>query len=61
MIESRRIRGRRGDYEREEIGKFEGSRSLGNFRRGKVSFEMEYKEMIWEDVDWINLVQTSNQ
>jgi hypothetical protein len=43
------------------VGKSERNRSLGKFRRGKNSFQMQYKEILRKGVDWIHLVQTRDQ
>lgn len=50
---------RRGLRERSIIliGKSEGKRSIGKFMCGNDNIEMEHKEIGWEDVDWIHLVQ----
>jgi hypothetical protein len=43
------------------IGKPEGKRPLGRRRRRWQYIRMGFKETGWEDVDWIHLVQDSDQ
>jgi hypothetical protein len=44
------------------VGKPEGKRPLGRARHRLVdNIKMDLREIVWDDMDWIDLAQDSNQ
>jgi len=44
------------------VGKSEGKRPLGRARhRWEDNIRLDHKEIVWEFVDWMHLVQDRNQ
>jgi hypothetical protein len=44
------------------VGKPEGKRPLGRPKRGRVdNIEMDLREIWWDDMDWIDVVQDRDQ
>lgn len=45
-------------YYRALVGKREGKRALGRtWRRGENNIKVDLGELVWEDVDWIDMMQ----
>jgi hypothetical protein len=44
------------------VGKSKGKRPLGRCRhRGRDNIRMDLREMVWDSVDWMHLVQDRDQ
>jgi hypothetical protein len=43
------------------VGKLEGKRPLGRPRHRWEDIRMEFREVVWVGVDWIDLAQDRNQ
>jgi len=52
------LHGGENRYYRALVGKGEGERTLGRTcRRGEANIKVDLGELLWEDVDWIDMVQ----